>query len=139
MPQRIPIRLKLTAALAIPIAALLIVATLEVLQSAREADEVRDQTQLATAAIGPAGLINNLLNERNFGAAEMIGANALLDLPIESFDEGVTETDAALERLRSDVEDRGGSVADTYLPVLDELETRLAPLREQVAAVDGGI
>ncbi|HKH05563.1 MAG TPA: ATP-binding protein [Acidimicrobiales bacterium] len=139
MPQRIPIRLKLTAALAIPIAALLIVATLEVLQSAREADEVREQTQLATAAIGPAGLINNLLNERNYGAADIIGAtgDGLLELPIATFDEGIAETDAALERLWSDVEGRGGNVADAYLPVLDELEERIAPLRDQVTSYDG--
>ena len=92
MPQRIPIRVKLLAALIIPIAALLIVATLEVVQSAKQADEVRDQTSLATAAIGPAGLINNVLNERNYGAADLLGATIerapdLLDLPVDSYDE----------------------------------------------------
>ena len=37
MPQRIPIRVKLLAALIIPIAALLVVAALEVVQSAKQA------------------------------------------------------------------------------------------------------
>jgi Nitrate and nitrite sensing len=142
VPQRIPIRLKLTAALAIPIAALLIVASLEVLQSARQADEVRDQTSLATAAIGPSGLINNVLNERNYGSADLLGATieregGVLDLPVESFEEAGQKTDESLAALREDVEARGGRVADEYLPVLDKLEEGLGPLREQVNGYEG--
>ena len=142
MPQRIPIRLKLTAALAIPIAALLIVASLEVVQSARQVDEVRDQTSLATAAIGPAGLINNVLNERNYGAADLLGATierpgGLLDLPVDSFDRAKQLTDESLASLREDVQSRGSEVSDAYLPVLDKLEEGLGPLRDEVDGYDG--
>ena len=137
MPQRIPIRLKLTAALAIPIAALLVVATLEVLQSAREADEVRDQTELATAAIGPSGLITNLLNERNFAASDVLGAGEVLDLPVDSLDEATAATDQALEVLREDVAARGGTVAEAYSPVLDGIEDKISPLRERSRGYEG--
>ena len=111
-------------------------------QSAKQADEVRDQTSLATAAIGPAGLINNVLNERNYGAADLLGATAerdpsLLDLPVNSYDEATAATDESLASLRADVESRGGDVAEAYLPVLDKLEDGIGPLREQVNGYDG--
>ncbi|HEX8804390.1 MAG TPA: nitrate- and nitrite sensing domain-containing protein, partial [Acidimicrobiales bacterium] len=136
MPNRIPIRLKLTAALAIPIAALLIVATLEVLQSAREADEVRDQTQLAEASIGPSGLISNLQNERNFGSVYLIGFDDTLQLPVDSYEEAKTATDESLDSFRDDIAAKGGDVEQAYAPAMEALD-QLESLRNTVDSYEG--
>jgi hypothetical protein len=58
--RRIPIRIKLAAALAVPLIAMGLVTLVEVVSVARDAREVRDQTDLATATIGPNGLITAL-------------------------------------------------------------------------------
>ncbi|HET6665442.1 MAG TPA: nitrate- and nitrite sensing domain-containing protein, partial [Acidimicrobiales bacterium] len=136
MARRIPIRRKLAAALAIPIAALLVVAGLEVLQSTREADQVKEQTDLATASIGPSGLINSLQNERNYASLWLLGFEGTVQLPVESFDEAKQATDAAIASFRADVERKGGEVAETYGPALETLDG-LAELRQQVDTYKG--
>jgi hypothetical protein len=77
--RRIPIRVKLAAALAVPLIAMGVVTYLEVASVADEAREVREQTDLATATIGPNGLITALQNERNWASAQLVGA----DVPAE--------------------------------------------------------
>ncbi|MGH9191879.1 MAG: nitrate- and nitrite sensing domain-containing protein, partial [Acidimicrobiales bacterium] len=136
MALRIPIRRKLAAALAIPIAALLVVAGLEVLQSTREADEVKDQTDLATASIGPSGVINSLQNERNYASLWLLGQEANVEVPVESFDEAKQATDAAATSFRADVERKGGEVRETYGPALEALDG-LPELRRQVDTFEG--
>ena len=76
--RRIPIRVKLAAALAVPVLAMGLVTLIEVVSVSRDAREVRDQTNLATATIGPNGLITALQNERNWMAAQMVGADQQL-------------------------------------------------------------
>jgi signal transduction histidine kinase len=136
VPNRIPIRLKLTAALAIPIAALLIVAALEVMQSNDEANEVRQQTELAEASIGPGGLITNLQHERNFGSVWLLGSEEILDLPVESFDEAIANTDESFEIFRDDIEAKGGEVEETYAPAFEAFE-QVEGLRRMVTEFEG--
>ena len=136
MARRVPIRRKLGAALAIPIAALLAVAALEVLQSNREANKVREQTDLATASIGPSGVINTLQNERNFASLWLLGFDKAVEVPVESFDEAKQATDAAIASFRADVERKGGDAAATYGPALEALDG-LAELRQQVDTFEG--
>ncbi|HEX6569015.1 MAG TPA: nitrate- and nitrite sensing domain-containing protein, partial [Acidimicrobiales bacterium] len=137
MPRRIPIRLKLAAALAVPICALLVVSVLEVAQSARRVSDTRQQTELATASIGPGGLITGLQNERNYGSVWLLGFEAALKLPVSSFDEAMAATDDAIATFRADIEAKGGAVASTYAPALEDLEGRLEELRAMVATYDG--
>jgi signal transduction histidine kinase len=134
--RRIPIRRKLALALAIPIAALLVVAGLEVLQSTRDADEVEEQTDLATASVGPAGLINSLQNERNYASLWLLGFEGAVQVPVENFDEAKQATDAAIESFRADIESKGGEVVETYGPALEALGG-LAELRQQVDTYEG--
>ncbi|HKA83847.1 MAG TPA: nitrate- and nitrite sensing domain-containing protein, partial [Acidimicrobiales bacterium] len=136
MARRIPIRRKLAVALAIPIAALLVVAGLEVLQSTRDAAEVKDQTDLATASIGPSGLINTLQNERNYASLWLLGFEGAVQLPIKSYDEAKQATDAAIADFRADIESKGGEVVETYGPALESLDG-LAELRDQVDTYKG--
>ena len=67
---RIPIRLKLAGALAVPLLALVGVAGYEVAQADERANEVSDETALATAAVGPGSLISTLQEERNFSSVD---------------------------------------------------------------------
>ena len=64
--RRVPIRIKLAAALAAPLLGLLVVTAIEMSSIAREVDEVRDQIELARAAVGPSGLITRLQDERSW-------------------------------------------------------------------------
>jgi hypothetical protein len=133
---RIPIRRKLAAALAIPIAALLVVAGLEVLQSTREANEVKEQTDLATASVGPSGLITSLQNERNYASLWLLGFEGAVELPVENFDEAKQATDDAIAGFRADIESKGSEVEETYASALDTLDG-LTELRQQVDTYEG--
>ncbi len=136
MARRIPIRRKLAAALAIPITALLVVAGLEVAQSLRERDEVAEQTELATASIGPSGLITAIQNERNYGAVWLLGFEGRLQLPVKTFDEAKAATDEAITSFRADIERKGGDAEETYAPALDALDG-LEEVRGQVDTYEG--
>ena len=136
MARRIPIRRKLAAALAIPIAALLVVAGLEVLQSTRDADEVKEQTDLATASVGPSGVISALQDERNYASLWLLGQEGNVEVPVENFDEAKQATDAAIESFRADIESKGVEVAEAYGPALEALDG-LAELRQQVDTYEG--
>ena len=135
MARRIPIRRKLAAALAIPIAALLVVAGLEVLQSTRDADEVKEQTDLATASVGPSGVISSLQHERNYASLWLLAQEENVEVPVESFDQAKQQTDAAIESFRADIESKGGEVVETYGPALEALDG-LTELRQQVDTFD---
>jgi signal transduction histidine kinase len=134
--RRIPIRRKLAAALAIPVTALLVVAGLEVAQSLRERDEIAEQTELATASIGPSGLITAIQNERNFAASWILGFEGALQLPVETFAEAKAATDAAADTFRADIERKGGEAEGTYAPAFEALDG-LAEVRATVDNLEG--
>ena len=137
MPRRIPIRTKLAAALAVPICALLLVSVLEVRQSVDADRETRSQTELATASIGPGGVITTLQNERNYGSVWLLGFEATLQLPVTSFDEAAAATDDAIETFRADLDDKPETCTTTYAPALDHIESELGGLRETVLTYTG--
>ncbi len=137
VPRRIPIRLKLAAALAVPICALLLVSVLEVAQSASDASTTEEQTQLATASIGPGGVITALQDERNFGSVYLLGFEEIVDLPVASFDEATAATDDAIATFRADIEAKGGDVARTYASALDGLDAALEEQRTAFTEYDG--
>ncbi|HKH23953.1 MAG TPA: nitrate- and nitrite sensing domain-containing protein, partial [Acidimicrobiales bacterium] len=136
MARRIPIRRKLAAALAIPITALLVVAGLEVAQSLRERDEIAEQTKLATASIGPSGLITAIQNERNYASVWLLGFEDTVQLPVTSFDEAKSATNAAAAAFRDDIERKGGEAEETYAPALEALDG-LAEVRATVDNFEG--
>jgi signal transduction histidine kinase len=135
-PRRVSIKTKLAAALAVPLMALSVVAGLEVMRSLEAADEVRKQTDLATASIGPSGLINALQHERNYSALWLLGADVFVDLPVDSLAEARAATDAARSAFALEVADKGEEVARIYSPALAELD-RLTSLRDSVDAYTG--
>ncbi len=122
MALRVPIRVKCAAALAVPLVMLVGVAGLEVAESSREAAAVREQTDLATASIGPAGMITALQNERNFTGLWLLGTDGAVDLPVDDMAEAREETDTAIDGFEREVAHKGGEVARLYQPALDALD-----------------
>jgi signal transduction histidine kinase len=133
---RIPIKVKSAAALTVPLVMLFVVAGLEVSKGAGQVREVREQTELATASIGPSGLVTALQNERNYATMWMLGSEGAVDLPVDSIEESRRATDAAADAFGEEVERKGGDVERIYRPALDALRDLDEP-RRVVDTFDG--
>jgi len=134
--RRVPIRVKLVGALAVPLVALVIVTALEVYQSADEARDVRDQTSLAEASIGPASLLSRVEDERNAAGVYMLNAQDQFALPVEDNAEARAATDQAVADFREQVQRLGGEVEAAYSPALDAM-SGIGELRNQIDSFEG--
>jgi signal transduction histidine kinase len=136
--RRIPIRLKLAAALSVPLLALAVVTALGVRSATTDRADVRGQTDLADAALGPEGVISALQNERSWAAVDLIGQNAV-NVPVEGYEETRAQTDRALRSLDESLSTKSDAVADAFEPVLasiPQLEGLRAEIDANVAAVN---
>ena len=131
--RRVPIRLKLAAALSIPLLALGVVTVLEVLKSVNDVSEVQEQTDLATSATGPSGLITALQNERTWPGLDLVGYTDFVTVMVEGYEQTRADTDEAIVQFRELITSKGGEVAAAYGPVLDELD-QLDQLRDDIDA-----
>jgi signal transduction histidine kinase len=133
--RRIPIRAKLAAALSVPLMALFMLSGLEVVNLTAEVDEIETQTEIATAAVGPGGLITHLQNERTFAAVKSVGSDESLGVrvPVQGYDETRALTDEALAMVREELAQRGPGVQAAYAPALDGLDA-LDQLRADITA-----
>ena len=124
MGRRIPIRVKVAAALAVPLLALVVGAAIGVSTSTSQARKVTRQAELATASIGHAGLINVLQNERNTALVQMLGLGSLIELEEPDLDASRQRTNAAHEALHQQIsgqDDRVREDWDNALSTLDDL------------------
>jgi signal transduction histidine kinase len=128
---RIPIRIKLAAALAVPLLAMGLLALVEIANVSHEARDVRGQTELATATIGPNGLITALQNERNWASAYLVGVDKQLTLEVKGFDKTRAVTDAARADFQRELAVRGPAAGEAYAPALAGL-AELATLRKDI-------
>ncbi|MDD9371043.1 MAG: nitrate- and nitrite sensing domain-containing protein, partial [Acidimicrobiales bacterium] len=137
--RRVPIRLKLAAALSIPLVALGVVTVLEVVKSADEVAEIRSQTDLAEAAIGPSGLVTALQNERTWPAVDLVGQTGVVDMPVEGYEDTRAATDQALADFEQLISSKGGSVREAYREPLEQLaaiDQLRADIDANIAAVN---
>ncbi|HEY2999068.1 MAG TPA: nitrate- and nitrite sensing domain-containing protein, partial [Acidimicrobiales bacterium] len=132
--RRVPIRLKLAAALAIPLIALGVVTMFEVAQAARDAREVRSQTELATATIGPQGLTTALQAERTWPALELVGYGGSLDLKVSGYPDTRAAADKAIREFKDQIEGKDVRIRDAFAPALKTLDDNLAQLRADIDA-----
>ena len=128
---RIPIRIKLAAALAVPLVGMGLLAVVEIARVSDQAREVRTQTDLATATIGPNGLITALQNERNWASAYLVGVDKQLTLEVRGFDKTRSVTDGARADFERELGVRGAVAQDAYAPALRGLDD-LAALRKEI-------
>lgn len=127
--RRIPIRMKLAAALAVPLLGLVFVTVIEVADTASDVHDVRDQTDLARASVGPAGVITSLQNERTWAVVELIGQENAITPPVAGYDETRQLTDEAIASFRETLEDQ--AVAANYSEALAGLD-RLSEIRQAI-------
>jgi signal transduction histidine kinase len=131
--RRIPIRFKLLGALAVPLLCLLGVIVAEVVSTSQAVAEIREETDMATAAVGPAGLMTGLQDERTWAVVELVGQEAAVTLGVTGYEETRAHTDEAVARFQREVASKGGAVADAYGPALQNL-AKLESLRQEIDA-----
>ncbi len=119
------IRSKLIAAFAVPLAILVAVAGLESVSALGQVNSVDQQTALASASVGPGGVVQALQREREFGelsifAAAHKPAAALVGLSPSAggFNQApadiLEQTDAALSSFRTTVDHAGSQAEQIY-------------------------
>ena len=123
------LRLKLAAALSIPLFALGVVTVLEVVKSIDDGREVREQTDLAISATGPSGVITALQNERTWPGIDLVGLTARSRCRSRATRTRAA-TDEAIRQFRDLVTSKGGAIAAAYVPALDQLD-QLQQLRRR--------
>ncbi|MGH9231642.1 MAG: ATP-binding protein, partial [Acidimicrobiales bacterium] len=139
MGRRIPIRVKVAAALAVPLLALVVGAAVGVSTSTSQARTVTRQAELATASIGHAGLINVLQDERNTALVQMLGLGALIELEEPDIDASRRRTDEAHDALRRQIGGQDDRLRQDWANALSTLDD-LPGVREtvDVAVADAG-
>jgi len=128
------IRSKLIAAFAVPLAILVAVAGLEVSSSLRQMTSVDSQAALATASVGPEGLVQALQTEREYAVLSILSsASASLPSPLSGLNPTsagldqpatavVQATNLALAGFRQSVAKAGSQAQATYQNALSALD-----------------
>ncbi len=131
MGRRIPIRVKVAAASAVPLLALVVGAAVGISTSTAQARTVTRQAELATASIGNAGLINVLQNERNTAFVEMLGLGGQIELEVPDIDVSRQRTDDAHTALHRQISGQDDRLRDDWARALSTLDD-LPAVRERV-------
>jgi signal transduction histidine kinase len=124
-------------ALAVPLALVTGVTVLEVAETARDAGEVRKQTDLAEAVIGPSGIVSALQDERTWAAVELTGQDAVVTVPVEGYDTTRSRTDAAIAAFAGETAGRDDRVAQAFDPATDGIGHTLEEVRAEIDAFAG--
>jgi HAMP domain/Histidine kinase-, DNA gyrase B-, and HSP90-like ATPase len=132
--RRVPIRRKVAAAMALPLVFFIAVLGFEVRQIERDTDEVRRETELATTADGPSGLLSRLQDERNWAVTDLIGQGDIIELAVETYPETRRRTDEAVGGFRDLLERSQEQARQAFAPALDGLVAELDAIR---ARIDG--
>jgi signal transduction histidine kinase len=134
------IRSKLAFALLIPLLALVASSSLVISAANRRADDARakadttsEQVALATAALGPSGILTALGDERSAAAVTLIGLDPQVMGGFAAEADLRAAADRASAELRSAVSAKPLAVRTTYQPALDAL-SNLATIRARTDA-----
>src|SRR5688572_21813410 len=119
--RRIPIRMKLAGALAVPLIGLFFITVVEVAETAADVDDVRAQTELARASVGPSGVITGIQNERTWAVVELIGQENAVQAPVVGYEESRRVTDEAITAFRETLESGPGAASDAYAEAMGNL------------------
>jgi signal transduction histidine kinase len=130
-------RWKLAAAMSVPTVALSGFVLFETADLADDVAAVRSETELATAADGPTGLLIALQNERNWATSDLVGQGGLVPSDATGYEETRAATDEALEGFQETLERSQDEVVHAYRPAVEGLATALRALRQQVDSYEG--
>ena len=122
------IRTKLAIALAIPLIALIAMSFVVVNEAATDADAaanrasaIDEQVALATASLGPGGVIDTIQNERNSEAIEVIGMSGATEGGADPA-ENRRLNDQAIVDFKAALATKPQAVQDAYAPAVAELD-----------------
>jgi hypothetical protein len=133
--KHLRIRTKLAFALLIPLLALVASSSLVISAANQRAEDARavadattEQVALATAALGPSGILTALSNERTAEALALIGLDP--KLMGGSLDQSQTRqaTDDAVQQFKTTIAAKPPAVRETYQKAIDNL-TKLRDMR----------
>ena len=127
------IRSKLIAAFAVPLAILVAVAGVQALSALHQVSTVDNQTALASASVGPGGLVQALQVEREYGeltvlagaispAAGLRGLGPHSAGYYQSPGQVTTATDQAVAAFEQDVHNLGAAASSVYAPATTALD-----------------
>jgi signal transduction histidine kinase len=133
---RLPIRSKLAAALGVPVMSLVAFSGAEVVQSAADAREVREQTSLALTALGPESLVTAIQLEKEVTVVTLVGQEDAIELAVEDVDEARAQTDRGLADFRAYIEGQGHTAQAAYADALDVVD-QIDDVRAQADGYDG--
>jgi hypothetical protein len=119
--RRVPIRMKLVGALAVPLSALVVVTTVEVGNAAEEASRIQEQTALAEISLGPTSILSAIEWERNAVSVAMLGLQDAFNLQVEDPAAAADETNRAIETFRAEVDRQDESIVAAYAPAFEAL------------------
>ncbi len=122
------IRSKLAIALAIPLVALLAMSFVVVSEAASDATAaadratvIREQVGLATASLGPGGVIDTIQNERNAEAIDVIGMTEATGGATDRM-ETRRLNDQAIEDFKASIATKPEAIQAAYQPAVDALD-----------------
>ena len=121
MLRRIPIRVKVAGALALPLVGLVAAVVIGVSATTSVAGSVDRQTALARASVGHAGLIGVLQDERNLALLTMLGLGDALTLEVTDTEEARRHTDTAATALHHSISGYDDRLRDDYATALESL------------------
>ncbi len=130
------IRTKLAVVVAIPLVILLGVASLEVVASLDQSRAVSSQSDLATIAIGPGGLVANLQTERNQASLQLVGFDSKVALGVATAAEARRRVDRSATAFQQSLSVHSAVTAKPYQAALLEL-AHLQGLRAQLDGFRG--
>lgn len=134
------IRSKIIAAFAVPVVVLVAVASLEVISSTSQVNNVDHQAALATASVGPGGVVQALQNEREDAVLSVLAAAKQLPVWLQDITPATAGfasgpagaellTDQSLAQFEKSVHNFGGQVATDYQNAITTINDYLAPAR----------
>jgi len=124
------IRTKLAVALIIPLVALLGLASVAISASNQKADDaaaraakINDQVDLATASLGPSGVIAAIQGERNGEAVDLIGVSDIALTAGQTPENLRAADDVAIAQFETAIASRSAAVQEAYQPAIDAMNT----------------
>lgn len=134
--MRLGIRTKLALALAVPLTALGAFTAIPVVEARADAREVRREADIATAALGPQGLVTAVFDEGAMAAIYASGTEKIVTLPVDDNRDARAKTDRARRGFSAVLDRSGPEVRRAYGPAVDALDA-LDGLRAQLDGIAG--
>jgi signal transduction histidine kinase len=128
----------LAAALAVPLALLAAFAAMQVRGAYNAADRIKHQTQVAKSATGPAGVVNVLVNERNYQSLRVIGLEQLVEAKKTTAAQTTGRTNLAVGMFRSQLQNLGKAAAANYAAALQGVSSTIEPIRGEAEKLASG-